>query len=227
MKTKPVIHKIRVGEYRLDLRGKTFANLLALVSNGKKTLQFDTLADAERKCEEIAKLLDGHGKTRLEKVSQIIKDDVDSLYAKLAPFNRTLGHAVDFYVAHLIATKNAEATETMTIMVDKWLEAKRIEKEKGTLRQRTHQTVKFFGSKFKTYWGNRRIGTITKQEVQEWLASLHTKMEAEHNGKTIIGKGQISSTYEKHHLSHLSQFFIWCKNNGKPILNPCDGISVK
>jgi hypothetical protein len=133
MKTSPVIHKIAVGEYRLDLRGKTFANLLPLVSNGKKSLQFETLAAAERKAEEIEKLVESHGKSRLENVSRIIRDDVDTLYAKLNPFNRTLTEAVDFYVAHLVATRNAESTETMTVMVDKWLEAKRIEKEKGTL----------------------------------------------------------------------------------------------
>jgi integrase len=55
------------------------------------------------------------------------------------------------------------------------------------------------------------------------LKSLHSAIQ---DGKQTI-KLEISSTYEKHHLSHLSQFFIWCKNNYKPMLNPCEGISVK
>jgi hypothetical protein len=62
--------------------------------------------------------VESHGKTRLENVSKIIKDDVDSLYAKLNPFNRTLTDAVEHFVAHLIAVKKAESTETCGVQSD-------------------------------------------------------------------------------------------------------------
>lgn len=223
MKTKPSVIKIDTSEYRLDLRGKAFANVLAVVSNGKKSLQFSTAAAADRKADEIATMLETHGKSRLESVSRILRDDINTLYAKLAPFNRTLEEAVDFYVGHLVRTKANESTETVTLLVDKWIDAKQTEFDKGTLRERTLQTIKFFGKKFKAQWSNRRIGTITKKEVKDWLASLNiTEVDGKHTGKRAI-----STTYEKHHLSHLSQFFIWCNHNYLAMVNPCEGIDVK
>lgn len=220
MKTKPLIHKIAVSEYRLDLRGKSFASLLPIVSNGKKSLQFDTYAEAERKADEIAKLLQSHGKSRLENVSRILTDDIPGLYSKLAPFNATLGQAVDHYIKHLVTIRQAEATETVEACVMKWLEAKEAEKEKGTLRPRTLETLKFYGKKFKAQWGTKKIGTLTKHEIKSWLEGLSIPKPG--------ARLAVSSTYEKHHLNHLSQLFIWVRHNGQPTLvNPCEEITVK
>lgn len=160
MKIKPTIHKLGVCMYRLDLRGKSFANLLAVVSNGKKSLQFSSYAEAERKANEIAEMIERYGKSKIENLNHVLKDDIGALYTRLAPFNRTITNAVDFYVEHLLQTKKNESTETVGVLVDRWIAAKQIEKDKGTLRPRTLQTLKFFGNKFKAQWSNRRVGTI-------------------------------------------------------------------
>jgi integrase len=218
---RPHVYRINALVHRLDLRGKKYAEVLAVVSGGKESIQFTSRAEADRKADEIQSLLEKHGKQRLSSVGKMLNEDFDALARKLAPFNRTLTDAVDFYVAHLVEQKEREASETLGALVDLWLADKKARFEKGTLRPRTLQTLKFFGDKFKRQWGGRRVGTITRHEIKEWLGSLNVRI-----GESAVSA--ISSTYEQHHLSYLSQFFIWCRKNYQyPRDNPCESIEVK
>lgn len=46
---RPRVYRLNKIDYRLDLRGKKFSGLLALVSGGKRSLQFSSRAEADRK----------------------------------------------------------------------------------------------------------------------------------------------------------------------------------
>lgn len=218
---RPRIYRLNRTDYRLDLRGKKFSSVLAVVSGGKKSLQFDNGAEAGRKADEIEKMLEQHGTQRLLSVSRFLNEDLDALHRKLAPFNRTLTDAVDHYVSFLIKQREQEASEMVGILVDRWLAEKKSEYDKGTLRQRTLQTLRFFGNKFKTQWSDRRIGTITHHDIRVWLDSLRMPL-----GDSAVSR--VSSTYEHHHLAHLSQFMRWCHRKYQvPKENPCERITVK
>ena len=218
---RPIIYRLNVSDFRLDLRGKKFSPLLAVVSGGKKTLQFSSRAAADRKADEIESMLQEHGAQRLATVARMLDEDLNALHSKLAPYNRTLTDAVNFYVQHLADQGEREASETLSVLVDRWLADKQARFEKGTLRQRTLQTLRSYGGKFKKKWGERRIGTIMHHEIKEWLDSLTVRVGD-------IAVSPISSTYERHHLSYLSQFFIWCrKTTQTPRDNPCENIEVK
>ncbi len=218
---RPTVHRISSFEYRVDLRCRKFAGVLPVVSGGKKSLQFETRAAADRKADEIQAMLEKHGAQRMATVARMLDEDLNVLYAKLAPFNQTLTDAVDHYVAHLAAQKEREASETVGVLVDRWLAEKKAERKRGTLRQRTFETLRFFGNRFKQQWGARRVATITKGEIEAWLKSLRVSV-------TENTYRPASSVYEQHHLSHLSQFFIWSKGkHGIPRDNPCEGIGSK
>lgn len=218
---RPRIHRLGVVEYRLDLRGKKYAGLLAVVSNGKKSLQFPSRAAADRKADEIQKLLQQYGAQRMTSVARMLGEDLDALHRKLAPFNRTLTEAVDFFVSYLAKQKERDASEKLGVLVDRWLAEKKTQVEKGTLRQRTYQTLHFYGDKYKNQWRERRVGTITHHEIKAWLDSLRVRL-----GENTVSP--VSTTYEQHHLSYLSQFFIWCRKNYQtPRDNPCEIINVK
>jgi len=69
--------------------------------------------------------------------------------------------------------------------------------------------------------GERRVGTLTRHEIKAWLDSLTVRL-----GDNVVSP--VSSTYEQHHLSYLSQFFIWCRKMYQtPRDNPCESIEVK
>jgi hypothetical protein len=116
---RPPIYRLNVFDYRLDLRGKKFAGLLGVVSGGKKSLQFSSRAEADRKADEIESMLQQHGVKRLENVNRMLGEDLGALHAKLAPFNRTLTDAVDFYVSHLATQREREASETLGVLVER------------------------------------------------------------------------------------------------------------
>ena len=116
---RPRIYRLNASEHRLDLRGKNFEALLGVVSGGKASLQFSSRAEAERKADEIQTMLQKHGAQRLESVARMLdKEDLNALHAKLAPFNRTITDAVDFYVAHLAGQKERESSEKLGVLVD-------------------------------------------------------------------------------------------------------------
>jgi hypothetical protein len=74
--------------------------VLSVVSGGKKSLQFDTRAAADRKADEIQAMLEKHGAQRMETVARMLDENINVLHSKLAPFNRSLTDAVDHYVAY-------------------------------------------------------------------------------------------------------------------------------
>jgi hypothetical protein len=58
MTSRPNVFRIGASVYRLDLRGKRFERILQTVSDGKKSLEFPSRAAADRKANEIEKLLE-------------------------------------------------------------------------------------------------------------------------------------------------------------------------
>ena len=139
---RPRVYRITPFDHRLDLRGKRFAGLLGIVSGGKKSLEFSSRAEADRKADEIQSMLQQHGAQRLATVARMLDEDLNALHSKLAPYNRTLTDAVNFYVEHLATRKEREASETLGVLVDLWLADKKAKLDKGTLRLRTLQTLR-------------------------------------------------------------------------------------
>jgi len=82
---------------------------------------------------------------------------LSALHNKLAPFNSTLTDAVDFYVSHLATQREQEASEKLGVLVDQWLAEKKGKLEKGTLRKRTLQTLRFYGDRFKKQWASAEL----------------------------------------------------------------------
>ena len=101
MKNRPNVINLGNGIHRLDLRGKPFRHILQTVSNGKKTLDFQIKAAAERKADEIETLLAKYGSKKLETLESVLRVDPLELQAKLEPFGKTVSDAVDFYCKHL------------------------------------------------------------------------------------------------------------------------------
>ncbi|MGO8698535.1 MAG: hypothetical protein ACLQVY_12540 [Limisphaerales bacterium] len=96
-----VISIISNGVYRLDLRSKVFERIRELVSNGKKTLEFQTKRAAEEKADEIEDLLTQYGTKRLETLETVMRIDPLDLQSRLTPYGKTIQDAVEFYANHL------------------------------------------------------------------------------------------------------------------------------
>jgi hypothetical protein len=69
--------------WHLGLRAKRFEGIRSVVSEGKDILQFRTLKAVEEKADEVERLIDEHGKKRLEAFEDVVKEDPLALQAKL------------------------------------------------------------------------------------------------------------------------------------------------
>jgi integrase len=219
VKSRPNVIRIGGSVYRLDLRGKRFERILQTVSNGKKSLEFPSRAAANRKADEIEKLLEEYGQKKLETLESVMRVDPLELQAKLEPFGKTVQDAVDFYSKHLQEQREKEASQTLAHLMDEWLADKKRRVEQGTLRKATYDTLYWKANSengYKAQWGNRPIGTITPSEIWSWIEGLKVK-----NGDTA------SQVSKQHQLSYLSQFFIWCQKNHGLKSNPCEFLNVE
>lgn len=219
MRTKPNIIKVREGVWMLDLRGKTFSSILQTVSEGKKTLYFDTKVGAETKAGEIEELLTSYGTKKLQTLEAVMRVDPIDLQQRLSPFNATVQEAVDFFIKMKSEELEKSKSQTVNVLVDEWLAEKKRKKEQNTMRGRTYDTLKIKGDAYKLKWGDRPVATITRKEIQEWIDNLEVVRKDYRTEASQITK--------RHYLNYLSQFFIWCKNNhGVPRDNPCNGYTV-
>lgn len=212
--------------YRLDLRGKAFANILQTVSGGKKTLEFPTKKAAETKADEIDALLAHYGSKKLEMLESAMRVDPVQLQQRLDPFGKTILEAVDFYVSYLSQERESLRTQTLAVLMDEWIAEKAKRVEQGSLRKTTYDTLYYKANGeggYKAQWGNRPVATITQKEVKDWIESRMVKLGTKDN-PSLKYASQVS---KQHQLSYLSQFFIWCKKTyGVPRDNPCGFVTV-
>lgn len=206
--------------WHVDLRAKQFDCIRDLAAGGKGILQFATSKDAKAKADEVGQLLAEYGEVRLAAWRTVLKDDPHLLLAKLKPFGKTLRDAVDHYVAFLEAEAKARETPTVAAAIREWVEDNRRRVRDGVRRERTVQTIAGMARKFETAFGERRIASISSEDVQRWIDALAYKDR--YGGLT----GAEPRT-KYHHRRYLSQFFRWCVRKGKGVrVNPCDGVDV-
>jgi integrase len=221
MKTKPNVISIGNGIHRLDLRGKAFRNILGTVSGGKKSLEFQSRAAAERKADEISGMLEKFWSKKMETLESVMRIDPLALQAKLDPFGKTVADAVDFYARHLTEQRESFQSQTMGVLMDEWLAEKKMRVDQKTLREDTYETIFYKGRGYKAQWQNRPVSTLTSGEIRQWVESLKSKC-----GKSLVRMA--SQVSKQHQLSYLSQFFIWSKKRyGVPRDNPCEDIEIE
>lgn len=135
--------------------------------------------------------------------------EIERLDAKLKPFGKTLGQAVDFYVHHLEGEMKKSIVPPISQLCLKWYEEK-TNNNLEPLRNRTSVEYKSYRNYIARNLGLLKPGDVTKKQIQDLL-------------KEIAGE----QFTKKKYLQYLKNFFNWCVENDYTATNPAKGVKIK
>lgn len=182
MRRRPIGQKKLAG-VSISIQRRTSGKFAArvVVISGKKriTKGFETLeaAKAYSQRQEIeAGNIGARAAVEIgDKERRALLDSAESL----KPYGKTVTDAVAFYLAHLRATEN---TSTVAQTIDSLLAFKESEHKSARhlsdMRSRLGQFSKVFGE--------RPIGSISHQEIDEWLALLNLAPVGHNNSRRVL-----------------------------------------
>jgi integrase len=186
--------------FLVDGRSKTWG------LNIRKNFNFKD--DALNYAQEIENQILANGKSVSN--NQIYQDkEIERLDAKLKPFGKTLGQAVDFYIHHLEQEIKKSIIPPISQLCQKWYEEK-TDNNLEPLRNRTSIEYKSYRNYITRNFGLLKPGDITKKRIQDLL-------------KEIAGE----QFTKKKYLQYLKNFLNWCVENDYIAANPAKGVKIK
>ena len=119
--------------------------------------------------------------------------------ARLAPYEKSLTEAVDFYIKHL---KLSDRSVPVSVLIAKVQEELRRQVKANEMGKGASHQVETVLRKFESAFGERLVASLTPLELREWLASLS------------IGTATRNSTRIRLHLLFkYAVDFGYCENN--------------
>lgn len=220
---RPKVNKLKgTGRWRLDLRDTRYDVVRDLLANGRQRLNFTSEEAARTKAREIERTLRNHGIAKLQSVQEFIKGEGNlKEYAEaLAVYGKTIADACQHYLGWLREDQEKRESKLFADVADEWVASKNSDTLK---RKRTKSTVTSAARLFRAEFGERRIATITPDELQHYLNTLQVR-----NRQTGAWVSPSRQTVH-HYRSHLSQLFNFAVGKEYVPKNPvrkCERIKV-
>lgn len=149
--------------YRLTHRSGQVGYMVDLGKvNGKRDRRtFPSKQEAETFAQQARSARENEG-TAAFALSGATRAEAAQCLEKLAPYNASLTEAVDHYVKHVLAYRNAPVVKEL---VDRLI----ADAKSADRRERTIMDLQSRLGQFAATFGNRRLSTITLPELQAWL----------------------------------------------------------
>ncbi|MGO9246009.1 MAG: tyrosine-type recombinase/integrase [Verrucomicrobiia bacterium] len=152
--------------------GKTAFQVACVIQGERIREAYPTKAEAETRAAQIRQMVDNEGAAAfaLPTASRV---EASKCIEKLKPFNVEITEAVDYYVEHVLAfrdkpTVNATIAEIVKV------------KESNGRRQDTIENFRIRAGRFAETFGERRLATITPEEIRAWLTDKQV-----HHGREL------------------------------------------
>ena len=141
--------------------GKTAFQVCCMIQGQRIREAYPTKAEAETRAAQIRQQQDNEGAAGFA-LPPDARVEASKCIAKLKPFNVEITEAVDYYVEHVLAyqdkpTVNATIAEIVKV------------KESNGRRRDTIDNFRIRAERFAETFGERRLATITPEEIRAWL----------------------------------------------------------
>jgi hypothetical protein len=147
--------------------------------NGKrKRLFFKDEATANRKLAELAKQQKKEGQDGLD-VPLDLRVMAAKAARRLAPFNKSVLDAAEFYASHL-------ERERSSILVSNAIEDYLSSKVRGGFSERHLRDIRGRIGRFNKSFGRRQIKTVTVREIEDWLYGLLLGPQSVVNYRAVV-----------------------------------------
>jgi len=163
-------------------------------TSGKREYR-TTKTEAESRAREIAQdyLDDGAEGVKMDAALRVAALQGQ---AKLFPYGKTVGEAVDHFLRFLAAEETKAASMTVKFLAESWYESKANDKNKP-LRKLTINGIKNCSKILVKEWGNLKITELEERHFEEYLNSLPFSQRRKFNIRSLM-----------------SQFYNWCIAKG-------------
>jgi integrase len=165
--TKPRVKNLRMHE--LSIHGRPVWRVVTpRIGGGAERKMFRSKADAQRFFDDACQAAESGGINTFS-ISEALRADALRAAAVLEPFEEaTLLEAAKFYARHLsTATTSKTVAEAVTALI-------RAKEDDGLSHRYTKDLRNRLG-RFVQQFGNRQIGGMTVEEIEDWLRSLNVK----------------------------------------------------
>ena len=187
MKQWPPIH-------RLTYTSGSTAWQVACMVNGKRIREtFETREKAETRATEIRTQVANEGRSTFSLDVQT-RAEAARVIEKLKPHNATITEAVDYYLEHYLKFRSAPTVKTVVTEI-------KAHKHANGRRERTIRQFGFLCERFALNFGDRRLSTITPDEIRVWLTDekIHgIKLSPVSRINYLVAIGNIFSFGVKH-----------------------------
>ena len=135
---------------------------VACMLNGQRIREaFGTRDEAETRAAQIRQMVDNEG-TAAFSLPVDIRVEAAKCAEKLKPYGATLDEAVSHYVEHVLKYRTAPTVNTVIAEIVKV-------KQTNGRRQNTIENFRVRAKRFAETFGERRLSTITPEEIRAWL----------------------------------------------------------
>ncbi len=183
-KIRRPINSQRLGEARVsvvEVKHPRYKFAVMLYSGGKRIEQkyFKLKGEADTKADEFRTRLTHSGVQAAASITGLDHALVMEAAEKLAPYGKTLRHALDHYLDFLGRTAKSISVRDL---VDRFMQAKR--REKKSVRYLNDLRVRL--DRFAGDFALRNVGEITPEEISTWLAGLNVAPTTLGNFRRIL-----------------------------------------
>lgn len=149
------------------------------IINGKRVRKsFSTKTEADDYAQEERVKRNQEGLAAYE-VTADIRIEAGKCVQKLKPYNASLTEAVDFYVKHFLAYREAPV---ITKAIDDFL----LRKQKK--RQKTIDSLEYRLGKFSEVFGEKQLANVTADEFEKWITALDLAVQTKAGIITAISE---------------------------------------
>ncbi len=158
-KTKlwPPIHELTYSS------GKRAWQVCCMVNGQRIREAFPTKGEAETRAAEIRIQVENEGRGAFDLPADI-RVAAARCAKKLKPYDASLDEAVNFYVDHVLKYRNAPTVKSVLAEILS-------HKQASGRRERTIRQFRFMCERFALSFGDRRLSTITHNEIRAWLSN--------------------------------------------------------
>ncbi len=183
----PPIHKLTYTS------GATAWQVACMVNGNRIREAFETREKAERRAAAIRTQVTNEGRLTFALDANTRAEAARSI-EKLKPHSATITEAVDYYLKHYLRFRSAPTVKTVLAEII-------AQKKASGRRERTIRQFGFLGERFVLSFGNRRLSTITPEEINVWLVDekIHgLKLSSVSRINYLVAVGNIFSFGVRH-----------------------------